>query len=194
MSFILVLVALALALAALRWGGAWLALPALLVCAHAGLTFPDLDQPLPLDHRSALTHGVLPALSLAAHRWAHPAAAGLALGTAFHLSADLFPNAMTGYATVAIPFAGRLGATESYAWLLANALACGALGAWLLHRTLPDRRLELAATLGTAAIGLPYLFRVDGGWPVLALILLTVWLVGRSGRLPALLRRATPRR
>lgn len=167
--------------------------PLLFLCAYAGLTFPDLDQSLPLDHRSALTHGVLPALALVATRWARPAAAGLALGTAFHLGADVFPNAMTGYATVAIPFAGRLDATSSYAWLLANAVACAALGVWLLHRTLADVRLKLSAALGTAAIGILYLFRVDGGWPVLALLFVTAWLFVRGGRLPALLRRVTAR-
>ena len=184
------LLAVLLALAALRWGGAWLALPALLACAWAGLTFPDLDQPLPLDHRSALTHAVLPALGLAAKPWAHPAAAGLALGLAFHLAADVFPNAMTGYATVAIPFAGRLGAAGSYAWLLANAAACALLGGRLLHAALPTIGLRLFAALGVATIGLPYLLRVDGGWPVLALLAVALWLLVRGDRLPALIARA----
>lgn len=188
MSLLLVL----LALAVLRWSDArWLALPALLLCAYAGLTFPDLDQPLPLDHRSALTHGALPALGLAACRWARPAAAGLALGTAFHLAADLFPDAMVGYATVRFPFAGRLDAAGSYAWLFANAVACGGLGAWLLGRTVAGVRPRLLAAIGVSAVGLPYLFRVDGGWPVLALAVASAWLLWRSGRLPALLRRVT---
>lgn len=193
------MILLALAFVALRLAShrphlaSLLAAPALLLCVYAGLTIPDIDQPLPLDHRSALTHGILPALGLAALRWARPAAAGLALGVAFHLAADVFPNAMTGYATVAVPFSGRFDATGSYAWLAANAAACAGLGAWLLHRTLPALRTRLAAALGTAAIGLPYLFRVDGGWPVLALLLVTTWLFVRSGRLPAALRRVTAR-
>lgn len=185
-----------LILAALRLtvghpAGAWIAAAALLVCVYAGLTFPDIDQPLPLDHRSALTHGIAPALALCALRWARAAAAGLAFGVAFHLSADVFPNAMVGYATVAVPFAGRLGAQASYLWLVANAAACGLLGAWLLTRTIAQPWLQAAALLGTALIGLWYLPRVDGGWPALAVLLAAAWLVVRQRRLPRIAGLAT---
>lgn len=152
-----------------------LALPALLACAHSGLTFPDIDQPLPLDHRSALTHGVGPALALALVPWARAAAAGLAIGTGFHLAADLFPDAMVGYATVALPLAGRLSAAGSYAWLLTNALACGLVGSLLLLRTVENSGLRAVAAAGVALLGLSYLFRVDGGWPVLAILLGLGW-------------------
>jgi hypothetical protein len=127
--------------------GGLLAVAALLLAAVAGLTFPDLDQSLPFfDHRSALTHSVLAALILTARRWLVPVAAGLALGLALHLAADCFPEAMRGYATVKVPFAGSLGGW-SYLWLGANAAA----GAWLFGRLLddgvPDVRLR-TITLG----------------------------------------------
>lgn len=164
---------------------------ALLACVVAGLTFPDIDQPLPLDHRSALTHGIVPAVALAAWRWARAAAAGLALGVALHLFADLFPDAMRGYATVAVPFAGRLDAGGSYLWLGFNALAGAAVGLWLLARTLGRPELRALALLGTAGIGLWYLPRVDGGWPALLLLAGLGWVLMRRGRLPADAGRAT---
>ncbi len=68
-----------------------MALPALLLALIAGLDLPDIDQPLPLDHRSAVTHSVLPALLALVRRWARPVAGGLALGLGLHLSADVFP-------------------------------------------------------------------------------------------------------
>ena len=158
------------------------ALPALLACVVAGLTFPDIDQPLPLDHRSALTHSIAPALALTIAPWARAAAAGLALGLGLHLAADIFPDAMVGYATVAVPFAGRLGAQGSYLWLAANAAACGVAGTILLARSNAHPGLQAVAALGTALIGLWYLPRVDGGWPALALVLGAGWLVLRRLR------------
>lgn len=187
-----------LALAALRVAMpnpqalAWLAAPALLVCVYAGLTFPDIDQPLPLDHRSALTHGIAPALALGPWRWARPAAAGLAFGLALHLAADIFPDAMTGYATVAIPFAGRLDAGASYAWLIANALACALFGTALAARCIPGALPQAVAFAGIALIGLWYLPRVDGGLPALLILLGAAWLLAR--RLPREAPRATTRR
>ena len=190
------LLTILLALAALRLAkpplAAYLAAPALFACAYAGLTFPDIDQPLPLDHRSALTHGIAPALALTAWPWARAAAAGLSFGVGLHLAADIFPNAMTGYATVAVPFAGRLDAGGSYLWLIANAAACAALGLWLLVRALPHAAMRAAALLGVALIGLSYLPSVDGGWPALLILLCAGWL-GVRGRLPRLPGRATAR-
>lgn len=194
MSLLLILAALAgLWLAASRPGfAALIAAPALLACVVAGLTLPDIDQPLPLDHRSALTHGIFPAVVLAALRWARAAAAGLALGIGLHLAADLFPNAMIGYATVAVPFSGRLDAGQSYLWLGGNALACAVVGLWLLHRSVPHTRLKVGALIGTALIGLWYLPRVDGGWPALLLLAGAGWLMLRQ-RLPADAADATSR-
>ena len=161
---------------------AFIAAPALLLCVYAGLTLPDIDQPLPLDHRSALTHSLAPALALTSLPWARVAAGGLALGLGLHLAADLFPDAMIGYATVAVPFAGRLDAQGSYGWLVANATACGLLGVWLLDRTIARTWLKVAALLGTALIGLWYLPRVDGGLPALILLVALGWLGLRMAR------------
>jgi len=144
---------------------------ALLIAAFAGLTLPDIDQPLPLDHRSALTHSILPALAMFARRWALPVASGLAFGTGLHLSADLFPNAMIGFATVKLPFAGSIGAEGSYAWIAINLIACLCIGGFALRRAVAHhgaRRLALGAI---ALLGAFYLLRVDGGWAALALFL-----------------------
>ena len=105
----------ALALLRLGWltprAAGYVAAAALLLAMIAGLTLPDIDQPLPLDHRSAITHSALPALLVTFRRWAWPVASGLAFGIGLHLAADLFPNAMIGFATVKAPFvlaSGRL--------------------------------------------------------------------------------------
>ena len=137
-----------------------------------GLALPDLDQALPLGHRSALTHSILPVLIALFHPERGRLATGLALGIGVHLSADSFPNAMTGYATVKLPFAGGIGALWSYVWLGANALAALLTGAALAFRVLP--RAWAATILGAIALGgAAYLFTTDGGWPVLALVALT---------------------
>lgn len=143
-----------------------LALIAIPFAALAGTTLPDLDLTLGLGHRSGLTHSVLPVLvSLARPRW-RPVAIGLALGVGLHLSADVFPNGMRGFATVKLPEMGALGASDSYLWLATNALAVLATGALLLDRftTRPTAALVLAVI---ALLGVGYLFATDGGWPVL---------------------------
>jgi hypothetical protein len=176
------------ALAALRMAVRWpelaraMALPALLLCVVAGLTLPDIDQSLPLDHRSAITHSIGPALLALARRWARPAAGGLALGLGLHLAADVFPNAMIGFATVKLPFVGSIGSDASYLWLAANALACTALGGWLLQREITSPLLRGLALMAVTMIGLSYLIGVDGGWPALAIYLGAGWLAFRRVR------------
>lgn len=143
-----------------------LALLAIPFAALAGTTLPDLDLALGLGHRSALTHGVLPVLVALARPGWRPVAIGLALGIGLHLSADAFPNAMRGYATVKLPGAGSIGATASYLWLAGNALASVAIGAWLLARF--TSRGRAALVLGVVAVlGVGYLVATDGGWPAL---------------------------
>lgn len=168
---------LGLAIGANAVGGRWpvaLAL-AVLLAALAGTTLPDVDQPLAFGHRSALTHSVLPAAL--ALRW-RALAAGLALGIGFHLSADLFPNAMQGFATVKLPFLGSIGAGASYAWFAVNAVAALTLGAWLLGKVLGPR-LSLAVLGAVVTIGAAYLFATDGGWWALAMFGGTGWLAVR---------------
>jgi len=188
---LLVIVALLALRAAQRWPdlARMVALPALLLCVIAGLTLPDIDQPLPLDHRSALTHSIAPALLALARRWARPVAGGLAFGLGLHLSADLFPNAMVGFATVKLPFAGSMGTEGSYYWLAGNALAAMAVGGWLLREAVEAKLLRAATLAAIALIGAGYLIGVDGGWPALAIFLVAGWAAFRWRRAAL----ATPR-
>lgn len=152
------------------------------VCAGiAGTTLPDLDLLLPIGHRSALTHSLLPlTLALIATRW-RPVMAGLAIGIGLHLAADTFPNAMQGYATVKLPGLGSLGVTGSYAWLGAQALVATLAGAVLLAAALPFR-FALATAAALALVGIAYLFATDGGWPALAVYAAFGWLAVWRGR------------
>lgn len=163
--------------AARRW---WppLAFAAVPVAALAGTTLPDLDAALGLGHRSGLTHSILPvALAAIDRRW-RPVAAGLALGIGFHLSADVFPNGMRGFATVKLPAIGALGAAASYAWLAAHALASLAAGGAMVAALAPPR-IALALLAVTALIGIAYLFVTDGGWPALLVYGSAGWVLVR---------------
>ncbi|HEV2569167.1 hypothetical protein [Sphingomonas sp.] len=161
--------------------GSWrlAAAGAVLLAAAAGTTFPDIDQLLPLDHRSALTHSILPAALACLWERGRAVAAGLALGIGLHLSADLFPEAMRGFATVKLPLAGSIGWQASYVWIGVNAFACLTLGALLLGQLLGPR-LSLATLGGVALLGIAYLFTVDGGWWALAMFGATGWLALRG--------------
>ncbi len=143
-----------------------LALLAIPFAALAGTTLPDLDMTLGLGHRSGLTHSLLPvAVALARPGW-RPVAIGLALGVGLHLSADLFPNAMRGYATVKLPGEGSIGARASYVWLAANAAGCLGIGGVLLAH-FASRGRALLVVAAVAVLGVAYLWATDGGWPVL---------------------------
>jgi hypothetical protein len=148
------------------------------VAALAGTTLPDLDLALGLGHRSGLTHSVLPAILLVwKPRW-WPVAAGVALGIGLHLSADVFPNAMRGFATVKLPGIGSLGRGGSWAWLGGHALATLAIGALLLRRIAgPWTTAAILAVV--AVIGIAYLFVTDGGWPALLVYGGTGWVLVR---------------
>ena len=146
-----------------------------------GLTLPDADLYLWLRHRSALTHSVLPAALLLVRRAWRTAACGMAAGTGLHLAADSFPNHMVGYATVKLPGIGALPAAESYAWLAINALAALALAAWLARRLHAPRGVVLLAS-GFLLAGAGYLWRTDGGWPVLAIAAALGWAAWRWRR------------
>lgn len=160
-------------------GSPFLIAAAVVAAAVAGTTFPDLDQILPLGHRSALTHGLLPVLALAGYdRRLWPVAAGLGLGLGLHLAADLFPNGMRGYATIKVPLLGSIGANASYLWIAVNAAACLAGGAWLLGRV-ADPRTAGATLIAVGVLGVAYLLRTDGGWWALAMFAGLGWLVLR---------------
>jgi hypothetical protein len=176
-ALLFLLLAVALLWAGDRWAPATLA--AVPMAALAGTTFPDLDLIFGLGHRSGLTHSILAAalLTAAGPRW-HPIAAGLALGTGLHLSADVFPNAMRGFATVKMPGAGSIGAGWSYAWLAGNALASLALGTILL-RAIASRTATGVILAAVAVLGVGYLFVADGGWSALLVFTGTGWAVVR---------------
>lgn len=172
---------LLLAATGVAWAAAspWAVAAAVVAAAWAGTTFPDLDQLLPLGHRSALTHGVLPVLALAAcDRRMWPVAAGLGLGIGLHLAADLFPNGMRGYATIKLPLLGSIGAGASYLWIAANAGLCLAGGAWLLGRVAAPR-VAGPTLVAVGVFGIAYLLRTDGGWWALLLFAGLGWLALR---------------
>ncbi|HEU0045823.1 hypothetical protein [Sphingomonas sp.] len=160
------LLAAALASIARRWS--WAAPLAILAAAWAGTTLPDLDLSLELGHRSGLTHSVLPAAVVCWRRRWWAVAAGLALGIGLRLSADLFPNAMRGFATVKLPGEGSIGAEASYLWFAVNAALALTVGAWLACAVTPPK--VAGAVLGATALkGVLYLYRTDGGWWALLL-------------------------
>lgn len=156
----------------------WVQAVAVVMAGIAGTTLPDLDLLLPIGHRSALTHSLLPiALALFAAHW-RPVAAGLAIGIGLHLAADSFPNAMRGYATVKLPGVGSIGATASYVWLGVQAVVASVAGAVLLAASLALRAAMVAAAV-LAMIGIAYLFATDGGWPALIIYAAFGWLAVR---------------
>ena len=174
----LFVLALAAGVAAMgqRWSLA--AAAAVLLAAWAGTTLPDIDMAAGLGHRSGLTHSILPAAIACAWRRWWAVAAGLALGTGLHMSADLFPESMRGFATVKLPGFGSIGWQASYLWFGINAAAALALGAWLLGKA-TGPRVALGVLAATALLGIAYLFSVDGGWWALAMFGGTGWLAFR---------------
>ena len=161
---------------------------ALLFGAALGLWFPDIDLYLPLlDHRSGLTHSVLPAL--AAWAWLpRPLAAGVALGVAVTLTADLFPERWVGFATVHFPLIGSIGGVSA-PWLALHAVAAMALAHRLADRTGPNRPVRrgwAAALIGSdaglaavaALVAAVYIILGEGKLLPLAAAL-AVWLAGR---------------
>lgn len=172
-ALVLLAFAIGVAAAGARWPLGVAA--AVLLAAGAGMTLPDVDQALPLGHRSALTHSVLPAALACAWRRGWAVAAGLAFGIGIHLSADLFPNAMRGFATVKLPGFGGIGARESYFWFAVNGAAALLLGGWLLGK-IAGAKLALGVLAAVAMIGIFYLFTTDGGWWALAMFGGVGWL------------------
>lgn len=170
---VLFLLGSAIGVSMLRWPYA--AGLAVVLAAWSMTRLPDIDLMLGLGHRSGLTHSLLPAgIACVRPRW-WPLAAGIALGLGLHLSADLFPNAMRGYATVKLPGLGSIGAGASYLWLAANGAAALLIGAWLLGRVVTPK-VALAVLGAVAVLGATYLFTTDGGWWALAMFGGAGWL------------------
>lgn len=165
-ALLLVLLAILADLGATR---PWVLAAAVVVAAWLGTTLPDCDLALGLGHRSGLTHSVLPVAACVWRRRWRAVAAGLALGIALHLAADLFPNGMRGFALIKLPGVGALDAGETYGWLFVNAVLALAAGTWLVVTTHPPRLAALAFA-AVAVVGALYLLRTDGGWWVLGLI------------------------
>jgi len=154
---------------------AWTLIGTVVLAAAAGTTLPDLDAPLGLRHRSALLHSILPvcAALLDARTW--PVATGLAFGISFHLTADLFPRTMRGFATIKLPWFGSIGTTPSYIWIVANIAANGMVAVDLLGRiATPEIGRGTLAAVGV--LGIAYLLRTDGGWKALIALTFVGWL------------------
>ena len=168
------------AVAAYWWAGRWPqvqrfgAVPLLVLFAFVGLTLPDIDQPLPLEHRSGLTHSLLPALPWLVWRWLRPVAAGVALGLGAHLAADLFPEAMVGFATIKLPGAGSI-ERWSYLWIGLNLLGATWLGGRLLAGEVADWRLRLLVLVGCLGLALWYFVVREGAFLALILYAAVAW-------------------
>jgi len=138
----------------------------LVATALAGLVLPDFDLALLGVHRLGWSHSVLPVLLAAALTRSPAATAGLALGIAAHLAADLFPEAMRGYALIKLWPVLTLGPLGSYLWLAANLAAC----AWAADRALAlVVEPHIARWLFAAALGLAAFYVVSNGESVLTL-------------------------
>jgi hypothetical protein len=110
--------------------GSWKEAAVCLLVVWLGCYAPDIDNVLPLlVHRSAVTHSILiPALVAARHRIAGGL---LGLSLSVHLTADLFPKAWIGFATIHVPLVGGIGLL-SPVWILANVVLCIVLAHRLL--------------------------------------------------------------
>ena len=158
--------------------GAWALIGTVVLAAAAGTTLPDLDTPLRLRHRSALLHSVLPVCAAALDPRTWPVAVGLAFGIGFHLTADLFPRTMRGFATIKLPLLGSIGTIWSYIWIVANIVANGMVAIDLLDRVAaPQAGRGALAAVGV--VGIAYLLRTDGGWKALIALTVVGWLALR---------------
>ncbi|TVV76344.1 hypothetical protein [Sphingomonas solaris] len=172
------LLLLAVSLALSGGNGAWITVASVIAAGAAGLRLPDIDAPLGLDHRSALTHCILPLLIALLDRRTWPVAAGLGFGIGFHLAADLFPASMRGYATIKLPLWGSIGVLPSYLWIAANAAANLTGGVLLLDR-IATRRTAIVVLVAIAVLGAAYLLRTPGGWYAFVMLAGLGWLILR---------------
>ena len=113
---------------------------ALVVGLPLGLELPDIDQRIGLLlHRSIITHG--PLLPIILFIWVSSSqslprrwfAMSVSLGFAVHFVFDLFPEAWSGYALIAVPVLGWTPALFSWGWIALNVLICTYLAARLVR-------------------------------------------------------------
>ena len=123
---------------------------ALVVGLPLGLEMPDIDQRMGLLlHRSIITHG--PFLPLILFVWVASSeslprrwfAMSVSLGFAVHFAFDLFPEAWSGYALIAVPGLGWTPALFSWVWIALNVLVCTYLAARLVRNGLETGLLGL---------------------------------------------------
>lgn len=76
---------------------------------------------------------------------------------------------------------GSIGADWSYVWLAINAGLGLAIGVWLTLK-IAHPHVGTAVLTATAALGVSYLFRTDGGWWALLLFAGLAWLVSQARR------------
>jgi len=96
-----------------------------------GEWFPDRDQRFDfLTHRSILTHGLIVPLLLYSMVSGLKAApprlfvSGISLGSAIHLSYDLFPRAWQGFALIHVPLMGWTHPILSWSWIAGSVTCC----------------------------------------------------------------------
>ena len=128
---------------------------ALVVGLPLGMGLPDIDQRIGfLLHRSIITHGpLLPVILFVwvassdslPRRWF---AMSVSLGFAVHFAFDLFPEAWSGYALIAVPGLGWTPAPFSWVWIALNVLICTYLAARLVRNGLETGLLGLGLAGG----------------------------------------------
>lgn len=143
-------------------------LAALVFGAVIGSQLPDIDLWLFFlanQHRSILTHSPLIPVGLyyaaqGRRSWWHWGGAGLAAAFAAHFASDLFPANWYGFATISIPFLGRLDGTLSLLWMMFSIVGCWYVALLLIKEPHFVVLVVLAAAL-SFAIGL-----ARGRWPL----------------------------
>jgi len=114
-----------------------------------GIEYPDVDLIIPyLSHRSFLTHSIIVPVILYYFLYKYKNSnlflnyifCGFLVGVSIHLSADVFPKAWIGYATIKIPFLLSVGPLFSPIWILINIM----LGLFLAFRKIKEIELRLS--------------------------------------------------
>lgn len=151
----------------------WAGKLALVLCVgfSLGLTMADIDlaPPLPLQHRSAWTHGPFIPLVLwyldLNNEWLRLFSLAFLPGFALHLSYDMFPKAWKGIACISFyPLQGRLPGFLSFMYLWLGVIV--ALTVELLLLEQPQYILViLIVLLGVGISFKHYMHKEPGGWP-----------------------------